>query len=315
MIAMKATVIATMILASLLLLAVPVAAEVGSGDMVQADVAPLDKPTPPPPTPPPQPWGPGTGSGLMPYKWLPPKENYRCGDVEVPAGSYQVYLDGGKTKIDDPSSAGSYPIYANGVQVGTVTLRYDDTSDMYVLDWKVEDGTFTGDIAVKGGPGSFVYGYTGSGGDTGLYPPRNPGGKWPEISHFVICGYFTPDEEESEYCGLTLGYWKNHPDAWPDGYTPGQTVGSVFSEATDATKDATLMNALNFGGGPGLDGAERILLKQAVAAVLNEAEFGERYQGSGIIGQVNGAISSKDRATMIALAEQLDTWNNAGECS
>ncbi|HOB17446.1 MAG TPA: hypothetical protein PKK74_01940 [Candidatus Methanoculleus thermohydrogenotrophicum] len=75
------------------------------------------------------------------------------------------------------------------------------------------------------------------------------------------------------------------------------------------------MDALNFGGGKGLEGAERILLKQAVAAVLNEAEFGERYQGFDIAGQVNGAISSENRATMIALAEQLDTWNNAGECS
>ena len=67
---------------------------------------------------------------------------------------------------------------------------------MCVLDWEVQGGTFTGNIAVKGGPGSFVYGYTGSKGDARLYPPKNPGENWPTISHFVFCGYFTPDEQE-----------------------------------------------------------------------------------------------------------------------
>lgn len=303
---MKATVIATMILASLLLLATPVAAEVGSGDVVQAAEVPLAKPTET--EEPPSDWGPGTGSGLMPYAWLPPKDNYQCGDVEVPAGSYRVSI-----KIED-DPIGEFPIVDDrGEIVGTVTIG--EANGMYVLDWEVQGGTFTGDIAVKGGPGSFVYKYIGSKGDTGLYPPKNQGGNWPGISHFVFCGYFTPCCEEPEYCGLTPGYWKNHPDAWV-GYCPGLTVGSVFADSTYG--GTTLMDALNFGGGSGLDGAERILLRAAVAAVLNEATFGDCYQAPGIcwiIGEVNAAISSGDRATMITLAEQLDLWNNAGESS
>lgn len=67
---MKATVVATMILASLLLLAAPVAAEVGAGDVVQADVVPLAKPTE-------EPYegdmGPGTVGGVTPV-WQ--SENY-----------------------------------------------------------------------------------------------------------------------------------------------------------------------------------------------------------------------------------------------
>lgn len=122
--------------------------------------------------------------------------------------------------------------------------------------------------------------------------------------------------EKPQYCGLTLGYWKNHLDAWPIGYSPDQKVGSVFGASTYA--ETTLLDALGFGGGNGLDGAERILLKQAVAAILNEATFGDCYQACStcwITGETNAAIQSSDRATMIALAEQLDRWNNAGESS
>lgn len=312
MIAMKATVIATMILASLLLLAVPVAAEVGAGDVVQADVAPLVKPPDEPPTYEGD-WGPGTGSDLIPYKWLAPNDNYQCGDVQVPPGSYRVSL-----KVDPPVP-GSYSIMDDeGNVVGTLTytLGYDEISKMYVLDWAVRGGTFTGDIAVKGGPGSFVYGYTGFKGDTALYPPKNPGENWPTISHFVFCGYFTPCCEEPVYCGLTPGYWKNHPGAWPADYDPNDLVKDIFTSST--YRDATLMDALNFGGGPGTGGAERILLRAAVAAVLNEATFGDCYQAPSIcsiVVQVNEAIGSDDRATMIALAEKLDEWNNAGESS
>jgi len=53
--------------------------------------------------------------------------------------------------------------------VGTVTIQ--EVGDMCVLNWAIQGGTFTGDIAVKGGPSSFVYRYNGI---QGRYPPLSP---------------------------------------------------------------------------------------------------------------------------------------------
>jgi len=116
--------------------------------------------------------------------------------------------------------------------------------------------------------------------------------------------------------GCTLGYWKNHVDAWPAGYSPDDTLstaGFVY-----ASLDSELLkDALKFKGGKGLDGGARILLRQSVAALLNEAAFGADYPPYGttgdLIAAVNGALASTDRETMTMLAEELDLSNN-GYC-
>ncbi|HOB17447.1 MAG TPA: hypothetical protein PKK74_01945 [Candidatus Methanoculleus thermohydrogenotrophicum] len=100
----------------------------------------------------------------MPYKWLSPQENYRCGDVQVPDGSYRVSI-----KIEDDPRGDFSIVDERGVIVGTVTIQ--EVGDMCVLNWAIQGGTFTGDIAVKGGPSSFVYRYNGI---QGRYPPLSP---------------------------------------------------------------------------------------------------------------------------------------------
>jgi hypothetical protein len=79
-------------------------------------------------------------------------------------------------------------------------------------------------------------------------------------------------------------------------------------------KDDTLLDALNYGGGPETTGAARILLRAAVAALLNAAQPDVDYQltVAQVISQVNTALASGNRNTMLNLASQLDRYNNAG---
>lgn len=124
-----------------------------------------------------------------------------------------------------------------------------------------------------------------------------------------------PTEEGTEGC--TPGYWKNHTDSWAGtGYTPGQTVGSVFSGAGafPSLASQTLLQALQGGGGPGTLGAAKILLRAATAALLNAAHSGVDYTRTTaeILADVNAALTSNSRDTMLTLASELDGDNNLG---
>lgn len=116
--------------------------------------------------------------------------------------------------------------------------------------------------------------------------------------------------------GCSLGYWKNHTADWPAGYLPGDRIDKYFAESDyyDAT---SLLTALSFPGGSGVEGAERLLLKQAVASLLNEAEFGTAFGPYASVAAlktaVNAALASGSRTTMLSLASTLDHWNN-GVC-
>ncbi len=117
--------------------------------------------------------------------------------------------------------------------------------------------------------------------------------------------------------GCTPGFWKTHPNVWgPTGFTPGQTVGSVFTVPFSALSNATLIQALAFQGGSTVQAADAILLRAAVAALLNSAHplVGYPLTTAQVIAQVNAAIATGDRGTILALASQLDGFNNAG-CS
>ena len=114
--------------------------------------------------------------------------------------------------------------------------------------------------------------------------------------------------------GCTPGFWKNHPEEW-QGYVPGQTLGSVFTvPASIGLGNATLSQALQFGGGSSLPAAAQILLRAATAALLNashgDVEFSQ--DAASIISSVNSALASGDRGTILSLAETLDSENNAG---
>lgn len=122
-----------------------------------------------------------------------------------------------------------------------------------------------------------------------------------------------------ETCGCTPGFWKNHPGNWV-GYSPNQTIGSVFNAACAAPyAGSTLMQALNFGGGSGINGAKQILLRAAVAALLNAAHPNVGYGCLGndpnaVIAFVNTALCSGVRGTILQAATFLDNCNNAQDC-
>lgn len=130
----------------------------------------------------------------------------------------------------------------------------------------------------------------------------------------------TPPPPEDEWMGCTPGYWKNHPEAWV-GHSTTDTLGSVFglqpNQFTTVSPSNTLMDALNYRGGSGTEGAAQILLRAASAAVLNEAKFGNDYPPYAteqeLINAVKSALTSKNRDVMIELAEKLDYRNN-GNC-
>ncbi len=115
--------------------------------------------------------------------------------------------------------------------------------------------------------------------------------------------------------GCTPGYWKNHLADWPPtGYDPSETVSSVFNVpvCVDELGGDTLLEALEYDGGDGTVGAARILLRAGVAAVLNAAHPDVNYPHTvgEVISDVNNALGSCDRDTMLSLATELDRDNN-----
>jgi hypothetical protein len=93
-------------------------------------------------------------------------------------------------------------------------------------------------------------------------------------------------------------------------------VKSVFSQSADypSLGNSTLLQALSFMGGSTLEGAVGNLLRAAVAALLDSAHPGVNYPRStaSIISDVNAALGSHNRDTMLSLASALDRDNNLG---
>ena len=128
--------------------------------------------------------------------------------------------------------------------------------------------------------------------------------------------------------GCTPGYWKNHTEDWLESATrtiaPTTLVTSIYAGASTRPNLAgvTLLQALQGGGGSGVNGAAVILARAATAAYLNAAHDGVGYpwrrNAAGVDGRpalvptVNAAFRSGDRATMLALAARLDADNNLG---
>jgi hypothetical protein len=127
-----------------------------------------------------------------------------------------------------------------------------------------------------------------------------------------------------QFQGCTPGYWKQtqHFDSWPAPYTSTTLVKSVFNvspflrngilDLNGNGQDDTLVGALNYRGGSGTRGAAQILLRAAVAALLNAASPDVDYPltTAQVISQVNAALASNNRDTMLALASTLDSYNN-----
>ena len=201
---------------------------------------------------------------------------------------------------------------------GTLSLAtvYYPTTDGWVLDWyQGSTGQDIHHVIVQGADGGHAYSYAppvtsdrnlhgdavlADGATKPLYEP---------LRSATFC-YSLPNTGTE---GCTLGYWKvwQHHDSWPVILLPGQNLQSVFGP--DAYAD-TLLVALDYKGGPGIDGGKRLLLKQAVAALLNATSPSVAYPQSpaDVIAEVRFALASGDRGLMLALASTLDAYNNLG---
>ena len=132
-----------------------------------------------------------------------------------------------------------------------------------------------------------------------------PGTTYPDTKTFTNTVWY----------GCSPGYWKNHGNSWPTGYSTKSLVSGSFSNAAPyGTR--TLLQALNLQGGSTLNGAKEILIRAGTAGQLNEAAFGEDYPAYPDVGKLKSAVSAalaKDRTTILNLATSLDKWNN-GYC-
>ncbi|HEX5717843.1 MAG TPA: hypothetical protein VF179_16920 [Thermoanaerobaculia bacterium] len=139
------------------------------------------------------------------------------------------------------------------------------------------------------------------------------------------CGQEVSDDDPVHYFGTTTsgsqgctpGYWKNHEDSWPaTGFSTSQKVQSVFGQASlyPSLGNATLLQALSFAGGSDLNGAAGNLLRAAAAGLLNTSHPGVDYPSltAQLISDVNAALASMDRDTILALASAIDQDNNLG---
>lgn len=92
-------------------------------------------------------------------------------------------------------------------------------------------------------------------------------------------------------------------------------MNTVFSVACNTTLgNQTLLAALGNDGGNNLAGAQRILIRAAVAAVLNASHPNVDYPltAAQVISQVNAVICGGNRQAILNLATQLDNLNNLG---
>jgi hypothetical protein len=112
--------------------------------------------------------------------------------------------------------------------------------------------------------------------------------------------------------GCTPGFWKQdqHFDSWP---VPTSTTlaGAGFTN-TGHPASTTLLEALSFQGGPKVQDAKDILLRIAAAAYLNSFDLNYPLTTAEVVSQVNAALASNDRETILDLAETLDDNNNLG---
>jgi len=118
--------------------------------------------------------------------------------------------------------------------------------------------------------------------------------------------------------GCTPGYWKNNPTCWCPEFSPEMLVGDVWAIPASLAElaDDTLMQALDYGGGPELVDKARILLRQATAALLNACNDQVSYPLTveEIINGGNDALASEDHDTIEQLKDLLDVFNNQYPC-
>jgi len=115
--------------------------------------------------------------------------------------------------------------------------------------------------------------------------------------------------------GLSPGFWKNHTNQWHC-LSPCQTLtsaGFIIPAELAELRNVNLIDALKFKGGNGEIGMARILLRSAVAALLNACDPDINYPLTSceIKNRVNSALDGS-RCQMECLYKTLDYYNNLG---
>ena len=108
--------------------------------------------------------------------------------------------------------------------------------------------------------------------------------------------------------GCTPGFWKNHPEAWV-GYSPDDLIGDVFTSTPAPYDSLTLLEGLSLQGGSDLAGKLEILLRAAIAGLLNRD-----YPATHFIDRVNAKIETGSETVYVNFAAKLDAQNN-GDCT
>jgi hypothetical protein len=116
--------------------------------------------------------------------------------------------------------------------------------------------------------------------------------------------------------GCTPGFWKQpqHFHFWCAPYAPNTLVSTVF-DTTDCGCDfssLTFLQALSGSSGPTICDAQRKLYQMGVSALLNACSVAYPLSTAQIISEVNAALASCDKSTVLAEASRLDTFNNFG---
>ena len=222
-------------------------------------------------------------------------------------GSYLVSYTATAWQSDDPSSR-TNPDVRISVVVGDAAAVEKDRGAFVAPDF-----SFSGQFTVPSTATSVVVtAFTAAPWGNGF-----PGGQTtstPPLDLPPDCGSPPPPPPGDDGC--TPGYWQNHLGAWAGtGYSPSQTPASVFSNARAyGLGSKTLLQSLEGGGGRGTTGAAKILLRAGTAALLNASHGGVEYTrgAADVIADVNAALASNNRDTMLALAGALDADNNLG---
>lgn len=208
--------------------------------------------------------------------------------------------------------------HTDGV-LAVTTQSFESTSG-WLLYWQQQStGQSIHHVGISGAGVAVLYSYASPvTADAGLHLPaaapkqittqvNNP---YPQATTARFC-YSVPGETGFEGC--TLGYWKvkHHHDSWPAGYPTSTHLQTVFGPLAYSN---TFLQALNYKGGPGVEGGKRLLLKQAAAAFLNATSASVDYPETAavVVSQVRAALETGDREVMLSLATTLDAYNNQG---
>ncbi len=155
------------------------------------------------------------------------------------------------------------------------------------------------------------------------------------------------DDDQCTGRGCTPGYWKNHPNVWPAGFSPGNCVEvqgnkckswsydsatqiseildgesvSVFAETFTGgdpivNSDAIMKILVDLGGTEGNKGSAKAKIAHYVAAVYNSITAPDAYGTNlaDLLDAFHTAIAGTGGYTLNDLMDVLTNMNESGEC-